>query len=255
MEIFAIQRRSSLSPSFIEKHGIEKFFAENERKKAENQNRLLHNRISKLVKEEELVKQKCELAIKRAEELNKSKEHHLLLLQEKYNEKLKKMQKEDELRKKNLAEQKQRKENIQKMNNKLLKGKQNGAKEIKNQSELHESLYRKYLNLVRAQNMDKANKLKEDKRKLFTDRSQSQIANKNSLREEYLRIIEDHKNEYIKAMNQQSDLAKLEAELLEKLSNTKSYHLKTLESITNSQNFRSLSCMDHSFNEEKINFK
>lgn len=230
MEIHLKERRASASPKNYVLHGVEKYFAELERKKAENENMSLQNRIRKLAREEENAKRKVMLSIQRAGEMTKLKDQYMNTLQEKFNDKMRKKEEEDLLRVKLNEVKHQRMEKMKKINEGVLKQKQNQAKEIKQIQQMNENMYREYLKFVHNDNFTKALNNKLTKLKSSTERSKSVLDQQNNLKEDYLKIIDEHKNEYLKAMNKKSELIKIEEELLKKLSDTKN-QVKTLDNF------------------------
>ncbi|OMJ78912.1 hypothetical protein SteCoe_21182 [Stentor coeruleus] len=228
MEINFKERKASASPKNHAPHGVEKYFAELERKKAENENITLQNRIRKLTREEENAKRKVLLSIQRAGEMTKLKDQYINTLQEKFNDKMRKKKEEDLLRIRLNEAKYQRKEKMKKINEEVLIQKQNQAKEIKFMQQMNEEMYKEYLKLVHNDNFKKALNNKLTKLKSSTERSKSVLDQQSNLREDYLKIIEEHKNEHLKAINQRSELIKIEAELLKRLSDTKN-QMKTLD--------------------------
>lgn len=230
MDLINEDRKATESPKNYVPHGIEKYLAEQERKRAEHENIFLQNRINKLAREEENAKKKFLISIQRAKDLSRLKDQHVSTLQEKFNYKMKKKEEEDLMRIKLNDIKRQRKEKMKKLNDDVMKQKHNQAKEIKNTKKFYEDMYKEYLQMVHQENFRKALHHKETKMKSSTERSKSIFDQKNSLKEDYLKIIDEHKNEYLKAINHRSNLIKIEEELLKRLSDTKD-RMKTFDSM------------------------
>lgn len=245
MELSSNFRRSVENSHYNSLLGIEKFQAEDERKKVAHEYNLMKNRLVKLRKEEENAKKQFELTQKRAEELMRQKEIRLSFLHEQFNRRQMKLRKEEETRFKMNEEKMKRKEKIRQVSGEVFSNKWNAASEIRTQSEVNEELYRKYKDLVHTQKHQNASFFKQVKKKMVSQRSKSNLEIRNNLREEYLRCIQEHKNEYLRMMNEKSEMIKLEAEMLQRISDTRNLQNKTLEDIKNLQNARSFSQTDN----------
>jgi hypothetical protein len=235
-------RRNSVSPtSFLQPHGVDRFHAEKTYKKAEFENKVLQNRISKLLKAEENARKLSEYSKIRSEELSKQHELYLLSIREKYNNKVK-MQEEEELRRMqiNQAKEKRRLKMLM-VNQNMLDNRRGLAANVKKEKESNEAMYRKYLVMVQAQNYDKASYHKNFKEQLVNERSKSQLNYQNNLKDEYIRAIEQHKQDYIKALQVRSQLAKVEEELVHRFSNSKDEYLQKFSSLASSSHGKSLS--------------
>lgn len=245
MELSSNCRRSVDNSHYNSLLGIEKYQADEERKKLAHEYNLMKNRLIKLKKEEENAKKQFELTQKRAEELMRQKEIRLSFLHEQFARRQQKLKKEEETRYKMNEEKMKRKEKIRQANGEVYSNKWNAASEIRTQSEVNEELFRKYKEIVHTQRYQNASFLKEVKKKLVSQRSKSNLEVRNNLREEYLKCIQDHKNEYLRMMNEKSEMIRKEAEMLQRISDTKNLQNKTLEDIKNLQSGRSFSQTDH----------
>jgi hypothetical protein len=238
--------RNSLDNSlFNSMVGVEMFQAYDERKKALTEHTMLKNRLSKLIQEEINAKRKHELMQKRAEELLRQKERHLSFLMEKQRLKERRSQDEEDLRMKLNDLKRKEKEKIRKANQDLANSKLSLALEVKRQKKQNNDMFKKYLDIVHTQRYQNASLSKENKMKLVSQRSKSFLDHRNLLREEYLKTIQEHKNDYLRMVNEKIEMARIEAEMLQKISDTKNLEVRTLESIKNLQNVRSFSQTDN----------
>lgn len=225
--------------------GLDMYQAYDERKKATNEQLLMRNRIQKLMKEEQNAKRHYELVQKRAEEIMRAKEKHLSFLLEKQRNDMKKAQEEEEARAKLNEFKRKQRERIRKASEDLISSKYSAANEVKKQSKMNMEMYKKYLDVVKSTRKEQACLFKENKAKLVKMRSRSVIEQQEGIRDEYLRVIQEHKNEYLRMMNEKSELAKMETEMLRKISDTRDLEMKTLMRIKEISGGRSFSQTDN----------